>query len=96
MEGKYYISMQTPMGLEKGTIEFIVSGDRLSGSLKAKGVTSTFYGGTVNGNEFEFSGEFKKFITKIAYTAKGKIEGNNLTAIVHSKFGNFTVKGIRA
>ncbi|WP_346934769.1 hypothetical protein [Clostridium sp.] len=96
MEGKYYISMQTPMGLEKGTIEFIVSGERLSGSLKAKGVTSTFDGRTVNGNEFEFSGEFKKFITKIAYTAKGKVEGNNLTAIVHSKFGNFTVKGIRA
>lgn len=95
MEGKYYISMQTPMGLEKGTIEFVVNGNRLSGTLIAKGVTSTFYGGTVRGNEFEFSGELKKMISRIAYTAEGRVEGNNLTAIVYSKFGSFTVKGTR-
>ncbi len=96
MEGKYNISMQTHMGLEKGTIEFIVNGNSLSGTLIAKGVTSNFSGGTVDGNEFEFSGEFKKLIKKISYTAKGKVECNNLTAIVRSKFGNFTVRGTKA
>lgn len=31
MNEKYNITMQTPMGIEKGTITFVVDGDVLSG-----------------------------------------------------------------
>ncbi|TCZ80837.1 hypothetical protein E0485_00645 [Paenibacillus albiflavus] len=96
MDGTYNITMQTPMGMEKGTITFTQEGNALSGSLNIFRGSNVFSGGKVEGNEFEFSGEIKKLIAKIPYTAKGTIYGDNLTAVADTKYGKLAIKGSRA
>lgn len=93
MNGTYNITMQTPMGMEKGTITFTQDGDTLSGSLNILRGNNPFSGGKVEGNEFVFSGEIKKLITKIPYTAKGTLEGDLLTAVADTKYGKLAIKG---
>jgi len=96
MNGTYSITMQTPMGLEKGTITFAQDGEALSGSLNILRGSNAFSGGHIEGNAFEFSGEIKKLITKIPYTAKGTIEGDHLTAVADTKYGKLSIEGNRA
>ncbi|MGM1046999.1 MAG: hypothetical protein ACQEXX_12745 [Bacillota bacterium] len=96
MNGTYNITMQTPMGMEKGTITFTQDGDALGGSLNILRGSNAFSGGNIKGNEFIFSGEIKKLITKIPYTAKGTIDGDNLTAVADTKYGKLAIKGNRA
>jgi len=95
MDGIYNITMQTPIGMEKGTITFTQDGEALSGSLYILRGSNAFSGGKVEGNEFEFSGEIKKLIAKIPYTAKGTIDGVNLTAVADTKYGKLAIKGNR-
>jgi len=64
MNENYNITIQTPMGVEKGTITFAVDGDVLSGSLNIMGEKNDFSNRKLNGNEFEFSGKIKKLIKK--------------------------------
>jgi hypothetical protein len=96
MNGTYNITMQTPVGMEKGTITFSQDGDVLSGSMNILRSSNVFSDGKVEGNTFEFSGEIKKLITKIPFTAKGMIDGDLLTAVADTKYGNLTIKGNRA
>jgi len=60
MNENYNITIQTPMGVEKDTITFVVDGDVLSGSLNIMGEKNDFSNGKLNGNESEFSEEIKK------------------------------------
>lgn len=53
MNEKYNITMQTPMGVEKGTITFVVDGDVLSGSLNIVGEKNDFSNGKLNENKFK-------------------------------------------
>jgi len=96
MNGTYNITMQTPMGMEKGTITFTQDGDSLSGSLNILRGSNAFSGGKIEGNEFIFSGEIKKLITKIPYSAKGTLEGDHLTAVADTKYGKLAIEGNRA
>lgn len=92
MEQKYAIKMNTPIGLEEGTITMAIDGDNVSGILKVMGSDNNF-DGKINGNEFEFSGSIKKFISKINYSAKGTIDGNELKATAQTNFGVMTIEG---
>ena len=55
MNETYNITMQTPMGMEKGTINFTQDGDSLSGSLNILRGSNDFSGGKVEGSAFVFS-----------------------------------------
>ena len=95
MDGIYNITMQTPMGMEKGNISFTQGGETFSGSLNILGTKNPFNGGKLIGTDFEFSGEIKKLIKKFAYTAKGTINGDTLTATATTKFGILKINGTR-
>lgn len=95
MDGKYNIVLGTPMGNEKGIIQFKTNGASLSGSVYAKGTTNQFYSGKVDGDNFQFSGEMRIMMMKIRYSAQGVVKGKNLTGIVKTMYGNFSVNGIK-
>lgn len=63
MNENYNITIQTPMGVEKDTITFVVDGDVLSGLLNIMGEKNNFSNGKLNGNEFSI-GKIKKLIKK--------------------------------
>lgn len=82
IQGKYSVSLKTPMGLKKGVITLDVKGNSLSGSLEVFGKVNTFENGIVNGNNIKFSGVLQIPFGKIPYEVEGTIDGNKVKAIV--------------
>ena len=89
----YNITMQTPFGTQQGRITFIINNGSLSGVLEGMGSKSEFKNGKINGNNFEFSGEFRSLLARIQYVAKGTLNNNIISASVNTNYGVFSVAG---
>ena len=95
VEGKYSITMKTPLGVQKGVVTLNVNGDSLSGVFKALGTANNFNDGKVSGNNFTFSGRLRTMIGSISYVVEGAIDGDNITAVAKTSKGNFQITGKR-
>lgn len=95
IDGVYAISMETPMGMEKGTLTLIDEAGVLHGTVKTGGSASPFASGQTDGQRFSFSGILRKSIFKIAYRASGEVIGDTLTAEADTKYGKFIIRGKR-
>lgn len=93
MEGKYSITLETPMGEEKGILEIKINGDNVSGAIIAKSKKNPFTGGQIKGSKLTFSGKFKVAIMTFAYTANCVIENGVLKGTVSTKYGELKVNG---
>ena len=51
--------------------------------------------GIINGNEIEFSGNFKMLFAKIKYKAVAKMEEDKIWIIASTNKGNFEIQGIK-
>jgi len=89
----YSITMQTPIGIQRGKLTFITSGTILSGTLDGDSIHSKFNNGKIINNNFEFSGQLTKAFFNIPYYANGILNSNSLTGSVKTKYGTFIVKG---
>lgn len=85
--------MKTPFGIEQGKITFIINNESLRGILEGMGSKNEFYNGKIKGNNFEFSGQIRKFIVNIQYSAKGTLNNDMLSASVNTNYGVFSVTG---
>lgn len=95
MNDTYSVTLQTPFGIQKGTVTFVDDNGMLSGSIRTMGNTSSFRNGKVNGNSFEFSGILNAGFFSISYTTKGSIDGDTLKAVALTNFGTFRINGTR-
>lgn len=95
IEGKYSITMKTPLGTQKGVVTLNVQGDSLSGSFKAMGTANSFSNGKVSGNKITFSGTLRTIIGSIPYVVEATIEGDNITGVAKTSKGNFQIDGKR-
>lgn len=95
VEGKYNIKLNTPRGIEKGSLVIIQQGASIMGYLNYMGTNYKFSSGKVNGYDFEFSGEFKWLFMRVPYVSKGQVIRDKLTGVVYTKYGNFPVEGIK-
>lgn len=95
VEGKFNITLKTPRGNEKGILVMIQQGTSIMGYLNYKGANYKFSGGKAEGYNFEFTGEFKWMFMRVPYRAKGQVLRDKLTGVVHTKFGDFPVEGLK-
>lgn len=95
MNDTFSISMNTPMGVKKGTITLTEENGALSGSIRTMGSKSTFRDGIITGNSFEFSGVLNAGFFRFRYHAKGRIEGDTLQATAVTNSGTFQIRGTR-
>lgn len=93
MEGKYSITLETPIGVEKGILELKINGNNASGTIIAKNKENPFTGGEIKGSKLIFSGKLKVAIMTFAYTANCTIENGVLKGTVSTKYGELKVKG---
>lgn len=93
--GNYRVSLQTPMGMESGTVTLNESDGKLTGTLNALGSRTPITNGKADGNRFEFSGTIRKLFMQINYKATGVIEGDKLTATADTRYGKFIINGTR-
>ena len=95
MEGNYNITMKTPLGPQNGRIGFHSADGKLNGSLNIFGGENSFTGGTVNGNNFAFSGTIKAAGNQFHYSVKGTVNGGMFKAEATTKFGVMQIMGNR-
>lgn len=96
IDGRYSVVMKTPMGAKKGELNLQTAGEALSGSMVALGRETALQQGRTEGNAFCFEGTLKTAVGKLDYVCDGTVEGDNLTATVKTRKGNFTLTGTRA
>lgn len=95
MEGTYYAKVNTPRGIVDGKMILKQEGSKLSGTVQAMGMSTTFNNGYVNGNTCKFSGTIQTIIFNIRYEAIGVLEGNKLTLEIDTNKGKFKIEGFR-
>ena len=93
--GKYAITIKTPLGPQDGSLEFVVNGNSLSGTITNPKGTAEFTNGTVNGNEVSFEAKIPTPIGKITAHIDGKVDGDIFTAIAKVPLGSVEVQGKR-
>lgn len=96
IDGKYKISMKTPMGVKDGFLTFKTAGNDLSGVLEILGKENPFEGGSVDGNKLKFSGTFQSIMGKTPYDGEGTIDGDTIQGVSHTKMGDMPLTGTRA
>ena len=95
VDGKYQVILKTPMGAKRGELTLKSEDGILTGSMIALGKDNAIMPGTANDDEFQFSGELRTAVGKLAYECSGKVEGNVITGTAQTKKGNLAMSGKR-
>lgn len=93
--GKYNIGMNTPMGMQQGSLMLNQNNDMLSGYIEFMNSRFEIKNGKVSNNKAMFDGMFQTPMGGMNYSVTCTLEGNNLMAIVNTNFGNFNVSGTK-
>jgi hypothetical protein len=95
VEGTYEIRVQTPMGIEKGTMKLLVEDGILCGSLNSRKETAEFHGGTISNNEIQFEAKIKTPMGRLRAKVTGEIEKDRFTGIAKLPLGSAKIDGNR-
>lgn len=95
VDGTFEITAKTPTGIQKSKVTFKTDGNSLSGTSETLGGVSEFTGGTVNGNELEWSEVLKTPLGKVKMTCKVTVDGNKLTGYGKTVIAKIPLEGIR-
>lgn len=97
IDGSYNIEVDTPLGKQTAKLVLKSDGNTLSGSVEAEiAGLQEFSGGTVNGDEANWSMELNSPMGKLKLEYKCKISGDEITGEVKAgDFGSSPFKGKR-
>ena len=95
LDGKWEVTVNSPMGQQKITMELATSGGVLSGTMTGA-MGSAPISGTADGDSFNFASNITTPFP-INIEVSGKAEGDALNGSVKTQgFGTFPMKGERA
>lgn len=97
VDGKYNVTLNSPMGARPATLELTAAGAALSGKWGGQQGSQEFSGGKVDGDNVEWAVTISGPMGQMELKFKGKVEGDNISGDV--QFGNFgsgTFSGTRA
>jgi hypothetical protein len=96
IDGKWNLTINTPMGAQSSTLEVASSGGALTGRQIGAQGANDIDNGTVNGDEASWSIDIVVPMP-MTLTFKGKVEGDKLSGTVTlGAFGDSTFMGERA
>lgn len=95
MEEIYKIKLNTPMGLEEGTLTLLVNEGSVSGVIKSKRGNSKFNNGSYKNGELAFKGILKVAIMSFSYEASCKVSNGDLKGVVTTKYGPLNFEGTK-
>jgi len=97
VDGKYAITLNTPMGKQSGNLTLKADGASLSGNFSnALLGQADFDGGKVTGDSFEFSVSVNSPMGKLNIGFNGTVSGDKLSAKATTPMGPLDVEGTRA
>lgn len=93
MDGLYELTTKTPMGVLKGNLKIVTNGNSLTGYLDFMGKRYDFNNGTINGNNFYFSGMIRTNFKAIKYEIQGEVINNTVNISAKTNMGSFNLQG---
>lgn len=81
VDGTWNLTMQTPIGERKSTLDLKAAGNALSGKLTAEGNSTDIYEGTADGNAVAWKADIKNPMPlSLAFTAN--VDGDKISGTV--------------
>ncbi|RZO65304.1 MAG: hypothetical protein EVA70_07600 [Parvularculaceae bacterium] len=94
-DGKWNMTMKTPMGEQNGTLDLKTDGGTLTGEMSGATGTAAVENGTVDGNALAWSAKITSPMP-MTLEFKGTVDGDTLTGEVKlGAFGNAPFTGTR-
>lgn len=95
-DGKYNVTIQTPMGAQQGELSLSQDGDALTGTMAQGGDTVEIKDGKVAGDTANFAVDVSKPMP-LTLAFEGTKSGDNITGSVQlGAFGNSTFEAVKA
>lgn len=87
VDGKYDITMNTPMGAQKATVEFTTDGTKLSGRMSSMMGAIEFDNGVIDGNNLTWVANAKTPMGDMDVQCSAVVDGDSLSG--EAKMGSF-------
>jgi hypothetical protein len=95
IDGKWDVTVNSPMGQQKITVVANANGDELTGTLEGSMGSTAFSNGKVDGDNFSFEATITEPFA-IGITVSGDVTGDEMKGQVKTQgFGSFPMKGVR-
>jgi hypothetical protein len=96
IDGKWEITINSPMGAQKAKLELTASGNSLTGTQHAQGASQPVANGKVDGNNVSWSANITSPMPMMLEFS-GSVDGDSLKGSVKAgAFGSFPFTGARA
>jgi hypothetical protein len=95
VDGRYNISLQTPIGSMRGNIILVTDGEKLSGFLEINGGRHPFSGGTVQGENCSFASNFRTPFGSVRVEIRATVHDDLFKATGRTSMGMITATGHR-
>jgi hypothetical protein len=95
LQGRWNITMKTPMGDKSGVLELHVEGKNLTGSLSDAEHHVAIRDGVAEGNELKWSAKITKPMA-LSFKFTAKVDGDRISGTARHLLGSATFSGTRA
>lgn len=93
-QGRWRITLDTPMGVRSGVLELKVDGDRLSGSLSDGEHNVEISDGRVQGDQLHWSAKIQKPM-RLSFKFTARVQGDRIEGAARHMLGSATFSGDR-
>lgn len=93
MDGLYELGLKTPRGSINGSLKLVTNDNKLSGYIEVMGKRYELYNGTIDGNKFMITGNFKVALRNIRYNVQGEVINDKINIYARTNMGNFNLQG---
>jgi hypothetical protein len=94
-DGKWNITIKTPMGDKSGVLDLKTEGTRLTGSLSDAEHYAAISDGTVDGNQLKWSAKITKPM-RLSFKFTATVEADRISGAAKHLLGKATFTGTRA
>jgi aerobic carbon-monoxide dehydrogenase large subunit len=95
VQGKWYVTINTPMGERSGVLELHVQGKALTGSLSDGEHVVAITDGKVDGNNLRWQAKITKPM-RLSFKFTAMVEGDRISGAARHMLGTATFSGTRA
>jgi hypothetical protein len=95
VQGKWHITIETPMGAKSGVLTLQVDGNRLDGSLSDGEHHAQLEDGRLDGNRLSWSAKVNKPM-RMKFKFNATLEGDRISGVARHLLGSATFVATRA
>src|SRR5271155_3688291 len=95
VQGKWNITIKTPMGERIGVLELAVDGTELTGTMSHADHSVAISNGKIDGNHLSWSAKITKPM-QLSFKFTATVEGTRISGAARNMLGNATFTGTRA